>query len=217
MNFFCFFLWLNCIFLLHYKSKNVNILNAMIIILLYKGDIIMNKKPILSKRPIKLIAFILVCLIAITLTGCDSSNKRPSGNIDLNAEYASAGGYSVTVGDVYNKLRYNAMDYVENQVYNFLYEEEINTLKSNLTNYEEQFHHAILHDVYDVHDEEDLEGLSEAAKNKAISKYVDKMYQKGFVVNADEIKADKFDTVYLFDDIPELENAILEYKKLKQI
>jgi response regulator RpfG family c-di-GMP phosphodiesterase len=89
----------------------------------------MSKKPNLCKHPKKLIALLLACLITITLTGCDSSNKKPTGDLNLDAVYAQAGNFKVSVGDVYNKIRYNALSYVENEVYKFLYEEEINTLK----------------------------------------------------------------------------------------
>ena len=92
----------------------------------------MNKKPILSKHPKKLIVFLLVCLITITLAGCDSSNKKPTGDLPLSDVYASVGTHKVTVEEVYNKLRYNALSYVENRVYNFLYSEEINQVKADL-------------------------------------------------------------------------------------
>ena len=48
----------------------------------------MSKKPILSKHPKKLIALLLVCLITITLSGCDSS-KKPTGDLPLSDTYAS--------------------------------------------------------------------------------------------------------------------------------
>ena len=51
----------------------------------------MNKKPFLSKHPKKILVFLLVCLITITLAGCDSSDKKPTGDLDLSATYASAG------------------------------------------------------------------------------------------------------------------------------
>ena len=118
----------------------------------------MSKKPILCKHPKKLIALLLACLITITLTGCDSSNKKPTGDLNLDAVYAQAGDIKVSVGDVYNKIRYNALSYVENEVYKFLYEEEINTLKADLASedsvYEEKIHHEILHELYEVHDED---------------------------------------------------------------
>ena len=158
----------------------------------------MSKKPILSKHPKKLIALILACLITITLTGCDS-NRKPTGDLDLSAVYASNGNHSVTVGDVYNKLRYNAVSYVENAVYNFLYEEEIETVKTDLASsdskYREKLEHEILHDIYDVHEEDEIEDLTEKEINTKISTYVDEMYQKGYVVTAEDIKAKNFKAV----------------------
>lgn len=158
----------------------------------------MSKKPILSKHPKKLIALILACLITITLTGCDS-NRKPTGDLDLSAVYASNGNHSVTVGDVYNKLRYNAVSYVENAVYNFLYEEEIETVKTDLASsdskYREKLEHEILHDIYDVHEEDEIEDLTEKEINTKIATYVDEMYQKGYVVTAEDIKAKNFKSV----------------------
>ena len=158
----------------------------------------MSKKPILSKHPKKLIALILACLITITLTGCDS-NRKHTGDLDLSAVYASSGNHSVTVGDVYNKLRYNAVSYVENAVYNFLYEEEIETVKTDLASsdskYREKLEHEILHDIYDVHEEDEIEDLTEKEINTKIATYVDEMYQKGYVVTAEDIKAKNFTAV----------------------
>lgn len=158
----------------------------------------MSKKPILSKHPKKLIALILACLITITLTGCDS-NRKPTGDLDLSAVYASNGNHSVTVGDVYNKLRYNAVSYVENAVYNFLYEEEIETVKTDLASsdskYKEKLEHEILHDIYDVHEEDEIEDLTEKEINTKISTYVDEMYQKGYVITAEDIKAKNYTAV----------------------
>ena len=160
----------------------------------------MNKKPILSKHPKKLIVFLLVCLITITLAGCDSSNKKPTGDLDLNAKYASVGDYSVTVGDVYNKLRYNALSYVENQVYSFLYKEEIEALETDLASdesvYKEKVEHEILHDIYDVHEEDELDDLTDKQKSIAVKTYVDEMYKKGYVISYDDVVAKKFDSVY---------------------
>ena len=161
----------------------------------------MNKKPILSKHPKKLIVFLLVCLITITLAGCDSSNKTPTGDFDLTAKYASVGNYEVTVGDVYNKLRYNAVSYVENQVYNFLYKEEIEEVKADLSEngeaaYKEKIEEKILDEIYGVHEEDELEDLTDKQKDIAVKKYVDNMYKKGYVISAEEVVAKKFSSVY---------------------
>ena len=169
----------------------------------------MNKKPILSKHPKKLIVFLLVCLITITLAGCDSSNKMPTDGIgDLNATYAEAGTYKVTVGDVFNKLRYNAVEYLENRIYNILYQEEINTLTADLftdvekktenadSQYKERLVDEILEDIYGVSDEEDIEELTAKEKQVAIDTYVDAMYKKGYKISADDVKNQKFVEVY---------------------
>ena len=160
----------------------------------------MSKKPILTRHPKKLIALLLACLITITLTGCDSSNKKPTGDLDLSATYASAGALTVSVGDVYDKIRYNALNYVENEVYKFLYSEEINTLKTDLASensvYKEKILHEILHDIYEIHDEEDLDELDVEEKELAAEKYVDKMYQQGYKISVEQVSNKEFTSVY---------------------
>ena len=168
----------------------------------------MNKKPILSKHPKKLIVFLLVCLITITLAGCDSSDKRPSEGIDYNATYAEVGTYKVTVGDVFNKLRYNAVEYLENRIYNILYQEEINTLTADLfsnvesktenpdSQYKERLIDEILEDIYGVSEDEEIEELTSKEKNVAVSTYVDEMYKKGYKISADDVRNQNFVEVY---------------------
>ena len=161
----------------------------------------MNKKPILSKHPKKLIVFLLVCLITITLAGCDSSNKKPTGDLPLSDVYASVGTHKVTVEEVYNKLRYNALSYVENRVYNFLYSEEINQVKADLAengkgDYKERIDDKILHEIYGVHEEDELNDLTDKAKDIAVKKYVDNMYKKGYVISSEDVVAKNFSSVY---------------------
>ena len=168
----------------------------------------MNKKPILSKHPKKFIVFLLVCLITITLAGCDSSNKAPTDDINLNATYASVGDYKVTVGEVYNKLRYNAVEYLESQVYNIIYQEEIKTLKDDLYNeddtvnkdskYLERLENEILTDIYGVYEDDEIEELSDKEQRIAVEEYVDNMYKKGYLISKDDVKAKKFSSIYPF-------------------
>ena len=168
----------------------------------------MNKKPILSKHPKKFMVFLLVCLITITLAGCDSSNKAPTDDINLNATYASVGDYKVTVGEVYNKLRYNAVEYLESQVYNIIYQEEIKTLKDDLYNeddtvnkdskYLERLENEILTDIYGVYEDDEIEELSDKEQRIAVEEYVDNMYKKGYLISKDDVKAKKFSSIYPF-------------------
>ena len=185
----------------------------------------MNKKPILSKHPKKFIVFLLVCLITITLAGCDSSNKAPTDDIDLNATYASVGDYKVTVGDVYNKLRYNAVEYLERQVYNYIYQEEIKTLTDDLYNedktvnkeskYFEKIENKILSDIYGVYEEDEIEELSDKEQRIAVKEYKDNMYKKGYAISEDDIKNKKFESVYPFYYL-EIAKYIAAEKKLSE-
>ena len=185
----------------------------------------MNKKPILYKHPKKFIVFLFVCLITITLAGCDSSNKAPTDDIDLNATYASVGDYKVTVGDVYNKLRYNAVEYLERQVYNFIYQEEINTLTDDLYNedktvnkeskYFEKIENKILSDIYGVHEEDEIEELSDKEQRIAVEQYADNMYKKGYAISKDDIKNKKFESIYPFYYL-EIAKYIAAEKKLSE-
>ena len=171
----------------------------------------MNKKPILSKHPKKLIVFLLVCLITITLAGCDSSNKKPTDDIPLNEVYASAGEnekYKVSVEEVFNKLRYNAVEYLENRVYNFLYQDEIKTLTDDLYKedetvnpdsiYMERLENEIKEDIYGVSEQEDIDALTDKVRNNAVLTYVDEMYKKGYKISADDVRNGEFETVYSY-------------------
>lgn len=192
----------------------------------------MSKKTILTKRPKKLIAFILVCLITIILAGCDSANRKPTGGLgDLDATYATSenGNFTVTVGDVYNKLRYNAVDYLENSVYKFIYESEIKTVEAaikdgkradkdatKLTLNEQilkRLDESILTDIYGTSDEEAIEELSEKEKMVSVSKYIDAKYQEGYVITKAQIESETFTSVYPAYYL-ELAKYVAAYNKL---
>ena len=175
----------------------------------------MSKKTILTKRPKKLIALILVCLITIALTGCDSADKKPTGGLPLGDTYASATvgdkTFTVTVGSVYDKLRYNAVSYVEDRVYNILFANEIETVKTDVapsnedSKYRTQLEEIILEDIYGTSDNEEIEKLYDK-KVKELN-YVDKMFQKGYIIDANTFFNDNanFKAVY--------ENYYLEVAK----
>ena len=154
----------------------------------------MSKKPILSKLTKMILALVLVCLITITLTGCDTSNRKPTADIDLGATYAKVGKYSVTVGEVYDKLRYNAVSYLEESIYEVIYAEEIKTVKANVETYKDRLDELVLEDIYGTSDQEEIEELKD--KDVKINTYVDEMYQKGYVIKAQDIKDSKFTEVY---------------------
>ena len=179
----------------------------------------MSKKPFLNKLTKTILMIVTVCLITITLTGCDSSNRKPTADIDLDSVYASVPGHSVTVGEVYNKLRYSAIDYIENSVYNFLFAEEIKTVKEDLASnepkYAERLHEEILTDIYGTSDEEEIDELTEKTLNTKIQTYIDKMYNKGYVITKTQILNEEFKSVesnyYL-----EVAEYVAAYNKLRE-
>lgn len=159
----------------------------------------MSKKLIFPKRVKSVLALVLTCLIAITLTGCDSSNRKSTGDLSLDAEYASNGKYTVTVGELYDELRYYASDYVIDQAFNLVYKSELNQVKANPTKYTEKFNEIILTEIYGTDDAEEIAEMKEddeKATATKVEQYIDSMYQKGYVLTAAQVEAQEFTTVY---------------------
>ena len=154
----------------------------------------MSKKPILSKFTKIISALVLVFLITITLTACDTANKQPTSGINLDEVYASNGTYSVTVREVFDKLRYNVGSYLDESIYNVIYAEEIKTVKENVATYKDRLDELVLEDIYGTSDKEDIAEIKD--KDVKIATYVDEMYQKGIVISKDEILNETFTAVY---------------------
>ena len=159
----------------------------------------MSKKLIFPKRVKSVLALVLTCLIAITLTGCDSSNRKSTGDLSLDAEYASNGKYTVTVGELYDELRYYASDYVIDQAFNLVYKSELDQVKANPTKYTEKFNEIILTEIYGTDDAEEIAEMKEddeKATATKVEQYIDSMYQKGYVLTAAQVEAQEFTTIY---------------------
>ena len=156
----------------------------------------MSKKLIFPKRVKTILALVLTCLIAITLTGCDSSNRKSTGNLPLDANYASNGKHTVSVGELYEELRYYASDYVIDQAFNHVYEAEINTVKANEAKYKEKFEELILTDIYGTSEVEEIEEISDKDKDVKIQTYIDTVYQEGYNLTKEQIQNNEFKTIY---------------------
>lgn len=154
----------------------------------------MGKKCSFNKYIKKMFSFLIVCLIAITLTGCDSSNRRGTGSLDMNATYASAGDYSITVGDLYDSLRYNTTSYLENAVFEFLFEKEIKEVKDNTSKYQEKLDDLVLEAIYGTSDEEEIADLTDS--DVKIQTYIDNMKLEGYVISKADIESKNFSVVY---------------------
>jgi len=161
----------------------------------------MSKKFLISKHIKKVFALVAICLIAITLTGCDSSNRKSAGNLDKNATYLTVGNYNVTVGEVYDSLRYEASSYLENAIQNILFAEEIETVKADLAKgddsiYKERIENEILEEIYGSSEQEEIEELNSNESQTKVMTYINNMYQKGYIISADDIVNRNFSAVY---------------------
>ena len=143
----------------------------------------MSKKFNLSKRIKTVFLLVLMCLISISLTGCD---RESYGSLNTDATYAQVGNFKVTVGEVYNELRYNAAAYINEFAVNVMYENELKTVRGNRDSYKKQYEEAILEAIYGSHDEETLKALNKADARKSVLTYIDAMYQVGYVANVQE-------------------------------
>ena len=157
----------------------------------------MSKKLIFPKRVKSILALALTCLITITLAGCDSSNRKSTGDLDLKAEYASNGTYTVSVGELYDELRYYASDYVINAAFEVVYDAEIKEVKDNTKKYEEKFNELILTDIYGTDDQKEIDELGDE-KETLVLKYKDKMFKEGYNISSTDIAEGKFESVYAY-------------------
>ena len=159
----------------------------------------MSKKLIFPKHVKSILVLVLTCLIAITLTGCDRSNRKSTGDLPLDAEYASNGKHTVTVGELYDELRYHASDYVIDETFNLVYKKELDQVKANPKKYEEKFNELILTEIYGTDDAEEIVEMKEDdAKGVEIkvNQYIDAMYQEGYKLTSEQVEAKDFSSVY---------------------
>lgn len=141
----------------------------------------MSKKIILTKRVKTVFLLVLMCLISISLTGCDS--RESNGSLNLSDTYASVGTTNtVSVGEVYDELRYYAAGYINDFAVNVMYEQELKTVRENRANYKEKYEEAILNGIYGSHEEETLDELKEADAKKTVLAYIDTMHQQGYAL-----------------------------------
>lgn len=159
----------------------------------------MIKKLIFPKHLKKIFALILMALVAVVLSSCDSSNRKPTGSLDRKSVYASGSGYSITVGELYDQLRYNSVSYIENETYKFLYDEEIKTVQADTSKYEEKFNEVILNAIYGTSDDDEIEEMKKTdpkSLKKSELTYIDTMYQQGYKIDLNQIQNREFETLY---------------------
>lgn len=180
----------------------------------------MRNKVIISSKHIKRIfACLVLLLIGLVLSSCDSSNRKATGGIDTNATYATAGNYTVTVGEVYDELRYGAVSYLEKRVNEIILADEIEQLKKDLASdnskFLEKMNDTVKEDIYETSDDEEIADMDEEHLNHHITEFIDKVKQEGYIISEEDIKAENFKAVYPMFYV-DLAKFVLGYNKLAE-
>ncbi|MBQ7642186.1 MAG: hypothetical protein IJS83_06920 [Acholeplasmatales bacterium] len=80
-----------------------------------------------NKRVRRLSTAMVTCALAITLTSCSGATNK-YGTLDRNSTYASIGDYSVTTGELWDELQWNAKSVLDSQITNVILNEQITRL-----------------------------------------------------------------------------------------
>lgn len=156
----------------------------------------MSKKLIIPNRLKRVCTFLLMLVVILTLSSCDSSNRKSTGSLDLSAEYASSGNFSVNVGELYDSLRSTAASYVVDRAYQIVYAEEIEEIKKDPSIYKDKLEEAINKAIYGTSDADEIADLDSKTCNTKILTYIDTMYKNGYVITKDQILAKDYESLY---------------------
>lgn len=160
-------------------------------------------------RGLKRILVIFVfMLLTVAVTSCKG---KAVDSIKFDDEYLSVNGYSVSNGDVWKEIKWDAASLFDNKAKEAVLNKELENIKTvmndknneNYKYYSERLKNYLIEDVYDLefslenHDKE-ISKLSEKEKDKKISMFADSVYQEKFsTLTTDQIKealkADKTD------------------------
>lgn len=160
----------------------------------------MNKKYIDKSRLRRLFSALMIGAMTLTLTGCSNSyNRYPTGNIDVDALYASIGDKTVTKGQLWNELRYSANNVLTSQIEKAVLSSYITKITEVMSgddtetklSYAEKLKGYVINGIYSVEDDEAVEALAEATRKLSAEKYLDDLYQNNFDYFNDYVKAGK--------------------------
>ena len=132
------------------------------------------------KNTKRIISLLGVAVIAGTLASCDANRntKAPTGNLNLNATYASLesqSNISVSVNEMYNQFRMNGYSTVLNKIKNSLLDDYIKKNNINYSNskFTDEFDKYLLNAIFSVSTVEDYLDLEDDDKDVAVQKFID--------------------------------------------
>lgn len=93
----------------------------------------MKKKAKYNKIPRRLLTATMSCVFIISLSSC-GNNGNNYGKLNSEDVYVKSGNYSVTNGELWNELKWNASSKLEIQVENIILNEQINKITLVMNN-----------------------------------------------------------------------------------
>lgn len=181
----------------------------------------------LNMRIRRLICVVMIFVFTIALSSCGSSNI--TGSLDVNATYASIGNYSVTNGELWNELKWDASDYIneviEDAVIEEYYTKVVDTMNgedSDLkTKYTKELKKYAIRNVYSFTESSDYEDkladLTTKQKTTLAQTYADQLYSSENVtidINTLIVDGD-YSSLYKFY-YRDLAKKLLAYDKLEE-
>jgi len=123
-----------------------------------------------NKKTRRLSAAMVTCALAITLTSCSGATNK-YGSLDEKATYATVGDYSLTNGELWNELQWDAKDVLDTQIANVILNEQITRLTNVLNtegDYSKLSDKKIIHGSTDEITEEKFNQMYEEYSNRIV-------------------------------------------------
>lgn len=148
-----------------------------------------------NKKMRRASAAIMATALAITLASCSGATNK-YGSLDSSATYASIGDYKITNGELWDELQWNAIDVLNDQVYNAVLNEQITRLTKVLNtngDYSKLEDKKISHDSDEEVDEDDFKKLYDEYKTRLVDYLVQDIYnfnysQESYWTNIEELE-----------------------------
>ena len=157
----------------------------------------MENKKVLGKIIPGVLVLVLALLLVIIISSCSKGKKTPTGGIVDEKDYlkidiADNKSYSVSKLEFYNKLRYVGYDVFDDALYEAALIDKVTDIKADIASngenfnnmkYAKKFKYIIDAEVYGTSEEDEISDLKDKDKELKEKTYLNKLKQKGYVVN----------------------------------
>ncbi|MGL4949735.1 MAG: hypothetical protein ACRC5M_05075 [Anaeroplasmataceae bacterium] len=191
------------------------------------------------KNHMKKIIIVLVAIFCVVGLSSCSNKSRTLGSIDPNEIFAQSGNYSVTNSEIWEQLKWQVDDFIQDDITNIVLkpyiEQAAEILKGDNFVQKELFYNHLEEQarnaIYEVTDKDELDNMQLDKKKTLEDKYIDSYYtnynkkitrewlleEKDVFKNTDTDVTFRFKYVNIFDKVmPELAKKLLGVEKLKE-